>query len=67
MGRLLRCVRAPLSTLPPLINNVSSLTSLTENYLQNAPGGEVPGALGLGEATASNIDYSLQRCVPTQI
>lgn len=47
-----------LFTLPPLINNVS-LTSLTENYLQNAPGGEVPGALGLGEATASNIVNAL--------
>ena len=31
------------------------LTSLTENYLQNTPGGEVPGALGLGQAAATNI------------
>lgn len=31
----------------------------TENYLQNAPGGEVPGALGLQQATASNIVNAL--------
>lgn len=31
----------------------------TENYLQHAPGGEVPGALGLGQATASNIVNAL--------
>ncbi|KAJ5304331.1 cytochrome P450 monooxygenase [Penicillium atrosanguineum] len=30
-------------------------TAPLQNYLQNAPGGEVPGALGLGQATASNI------------
>ena len=30
-----------------------------ENYLQNAPGGEIPGALGLGESTASNIVNAL--------
>lgn len=31
----------------------------TENYLQNATGGEVPGALGLQQATASNIVNAL--------
>lgn len=30
-------------------------TAPLQNYLQNAPGGEVPGALGLHQATASNI------------
>ncbi|KAI1456220.1 hypothetical protein F4805DRAFT_248745 [Annulohypoxylon moriforme] len=34
-------------------------TSPLQNYLQNAPGGEVPGALGLGQATASNIVNAL--------
>ncbi|KAJ5658216.1 Proton-dependent oligopeptide transporter family [Penicillium longicatenatum] len=34
-------------------------TAPLQNYLQNAPGGEVPGALGLGEATASNIVNAL--------
>lgn len=35
--------------------NSRDLTSFTENYLQNTPGGEVPGALGLGQAVATNI------------
>ncbi|GMG07129.1 unnamed protein product [Aspergillus oryzae] len=35
------------------------LTISLENYLQNAPGGEVPGALGLGQAAASNIVNAL--------
>ncbi|VUC26307.1 unnamed protein product [Clonostachys rosea] len=30
-----------------------------QNYIQNAPGGAVPGALGLGQATASNIVNAL--------
>ncbi|OQE34722.1 hypothetical protein PENCOP_c016G00081 [Penicillium coprophilum] len=30
-------------------------TAPLQNYLQNAPGGEVPGALGLQQAAASNI------------
>ncbi|PYH90550.1 hypothetical protein BO71DRAFT_412496 [Aspergillus ellipticus CBS 707.79] len=34
-------------------------TAPLQNYLQNSPGGEVPGALGLGEATASNIINAL--------
>lgn len=33
--------------------------NLPENYLQHAPGGEVPGALGLGQAAASNIVNAL--------
>ncbi|OQE01807.1 hypothetical protein PENSOL_c003G06319 [Penicillium solitum] len=33
--------------------------ALSENYLQNAPGGVVPGALGLHQATASNIVNAL--------
>lgn len=53
-GRLLLYVRGTL-----LINNVAWLTVFTENYLQNAPGGEVPGALGLHQATASNIVNAL--------
>jgi POT family proton-dependent oligopeptide transporter len=39
--------------------SVVQLTVSTENYLQNAPGGEVPGALGLHQATASNIVNAL--------
>ncbi|KAI1799965.1 POT family-domain-containing protein [Daldinia bambusicola] len=34
-------------------------TAPLQNYLQNAPGGEVPGALGLGQASASNIMNAL--------
>ncbi|KAI1409307.1 POT family-domain-containing protein [Hypoxylon sp. FL1857] len=34
-------------------------TSPLQNYLQNAPGGEVPGALGLNQAAASNIVNAL--------
>ncbi|KAI0116171.1 POT family-domain-containing protein [Hypoxylon sp. NC0597] len=34
-------------------------TSPLQNYLQNQPGGEVPGALGLGQAAASNIVNAL--------
>ncbi|KAJ5127602.1 POT family-domain-containing protein [Penicillium atrosanguineum] len=34
-------------------------TAPLQNYLQNASGGEVPGALGLGQATASNIVNAL--------
>ncbi|EIT79971.1 hypothetical protein AO1008_00572 [Aspergillus oryzae 100-8] len=34
-------------------------TAPLQNYLQNAPGGEVPGALGLGQAAASNIVNAL--------
>ncbi|KAJ6189898.1 Proton-dependent oligopeptide transporter family [Penicillium mononematosum] len=34
-------------------------TAPLQNYLQNAPGGEVPGALGLHQATASNIVNAL--------
>ncbi|KAJ5578500.1 POT family-domain-containing protein [Penicillium hispanicum] len=34
-------------------------TAPLQNYLQNAPGGEVPGVLGLHEATASNIVNAL--------
>ncbi|KAI0836038.1 POT family-domain-containing protein [Hypoxylon sp. FL0890] len=34
-------------------------TSPLQNYLQNAPGGEVPGALGLRQAAASNIVNAL--------
>ncbi|PWY67553.1 hypothetical protein BO70DRAFT_323715 [Aspergillus heteromorphus CBS 117.55] len=34
-------------------------TAPLQNYLQNAPGGEVPGALGLGEATASDVINAL--------
>ncbi|KAK6951751.1 hypothetical protein Daesc_006274 [Daldinia eschscholtzii] len=34
-------------------------TAPLQNYLQNAPGGEVPGALGLGQASASNIVNAL--------
>ncbi|KAJ5503823.1 Proton-dependent oligopeptide transporter family [Penicillium fimorum] len=34
-------------------------TAPLQNYLQNAPGGEVPGALGLQQATASNIVNAL--------
>ncbi|CAG9975219.1 unnamed protein product [Clonostachys byssicola] len=30
-----------------------------QNYIQNAPGGAIPGALGLGQATASNIVNAL--------
>jgi POT family proton-dependent oligopeptide transporter len=41
------------------IHNLIWLTLYTENYLQNAPGGEVPGALGLQQATASNIVNAL--------
>jgi proton-dependent oligopeptide transporter, POT family len=32
---------------------------IAENYLQHAPGGEIPGALGLGQSTASNIVNAL--------
>jgi len=32
---------------------------IAENYLQHAPGGEIPGALGLGQTTASNIVNAL--------
>ncbi|KAJ5885548.1 Proton-dependent oligopeptide transporter family [Penicillium taxi] len=34
-------------------------TAPLQNYLQNAPGGEVPGAFGLGQAAASNIVNAL--------
>ncbi|KAJ5374490.1 Proton-dependent oligopeptide transporter family [Penicillium concentricum] len=34
-------------------------TAPLQNYLQNTPGGEVPGALGLHQATASNIVNAL--------
>ncbi|CAI7656749.1 unnamed protein product [Penicillium pancosmium] len=34
-------------------------TAPLQNYLQNSPGGEVPGALGLHQATASNIVNAL--------
>ncbi|KAJ5674787.1 uncharacterized protein N7477_004721 [Penicillium maclennaniae] len=34
-------------------------TAPLQNYLQNVPGGAVPGALGLGQATASNIVNAL--------
>ncbi|KAH9906637.1 POT family-domain-containing protein [Xylariomycetidae sp. FL2044] len=34
-------------------------TAPLQNYLQNAPGGEVPGVLGLGQATATNIVNAL--------
>ncbi|KAJ5971603.1 Proton-dependent oligopeptide transporter family [Penicillium vulpinum] len=34
-------------------------TAPLQNYLQNVPGGEVPGALGLHQATASNIVNAL--------
>ncbi|KAJ5440549.1 Proton-dependent oligopeptide transporter family [Penicillium cf. griseofulvum] len=34
-------------------------TAPLQNYLQSAPGGEVPGALGLHQATASNIVNAL--------
>lgn len=43
----------------PFINNIKSLTVSPENYLQNTPGGEVPGVLGLHQATASNIVNAL--------
>ncbi|KAE8356568.1 hypothetical protein BDV28DRAFT_145079 [Aspergillus coremiiformis] len=35
------------------------VTAPLQNYLQNPPGGEVPGALGLHQATASNIVNAL--------
>ncbi|KAK6815452.1 hypothetical protein RU639_008716 [Aspergillus parasiticus] len=35
------------------------VTAPLQNYLQNVPGGEVPGALGLGQAAASNIVNAL--------
>jgi POT family proton-dependent oligopeptide transporter len=31
----------------------------TENYIQNARGGEIPGTLGLGQVTASNVINAL--------
>ncbi|KAI0376610.1 POT family-domain-containing protein [Hypomontagnella monticulosa] len=34
-------------------------TTPLQNYLQNAPGGGVPGALGLGQAAATNIMNAL--------
>ncbi|KAI1089923.1 POT family-domain-containing protein [Rostrohypoxylon terebratum] len=34
-------------------------TAPLQNYLQNAPGGEVPGALGLGQAAATNVVNAL--------
>ncbi|KAI0852293.1 POT family-domain-containing protein [Daldinia vernicosa] len=34
-------------------------TTPLQNYLQNAPGGEVPGALDLGQASASNVMNAL--------
>lgn len=46
---------APIGAWNLPIYNVVRLTVHTENYLQNAPGGVVPGALGLHQATASNI------------
>lgn len=54
MGQLLRCV-----SIPPFDRKSRLLTNPTENYLQNAPGGEVPGALGLHQAAASNIVNAL--------
>ncbi|KAK7749386.1 peptide transporter ptr2 [Diatrype stigma] len=42
-----------------LWNPRSLMVSTTENYLQNAPGGAVPGALGLQQAAASNIVNAL--------
>lgn len=44
-----------MSFLPLSRNSAPRLTAPIENYLQNSPGSEVPGALGLGQATASNI------------
>jgi len=35
------------------------LTGIIENYLQNEPGGAVPGVLGLRQAAASNIVNAL--------
>lgn len=50
---------APIRAWYLPICNVVRLTVHTENYLQNAPGGVVPGALGLQQATASNIVNAL--------
>lgn len=50
---------APIRAWYIPIYNVVRLTVHTENYLQNAPGGVVPGALGLHQATASNIVNAL--------
>lgn len=36
-----------------------SLTASAENYVQNPPGGQVPGALGLRQAAASDIVNAL--------
>jgi POT family proton-dependent oligopeptide transporter len=35
------------------------LIKIAENFLQHAPGGEIPGALGLGQSTATNIVNAL--------
>ena len=50
---------APIRAWYLPIYNVVRLTVHTENYLQNAPGGKVPGALGFHQATASNIVNAL--------
>ncbi|KAF4760104.1 hypothetical protein HAV15_006823 [Penicillium sp. str.  len=52
-------VTAPIRAWYLSIYNVVRLTVHIENYLQNAPGGVVPGALGLHQATASNIVNAL--------
>ncbi|TVY93605.1 putative peptide transporter [Lachnellula willkommii] len=36
-----------------------AITTPLQNYLQNATGGKIPGALGLGQSTASNIGNAL--------
>ena len=55
MVPLHHCVR----TSGRILYRAKQLIVMTENYLQHAPGGGIPGALGLGQAIASNIVNAL--------
>ncbi|KAK5996173.1 putative peptide transporter ptr2 [Cladobotryum mycophilum] len=54
-------VRLWVACLPGILERFVwyGATAPLQNYLQNAPGGEVPGALGLRQASASNIVNAL--------